>query len=248
MNMSGLRSSAGKCLQLTKNGIRSSSSSSTMSSDARPVLYSYFASSCSWRVRIALGLKDIPYDIRPTNLIKPDETYCYTNEYREINPMQQVPALKIDGQTLCDSVVIMHYLDETRPQNPLLPQDPLKRAKVREIVEIICSGIQPLQNRIVLEHLGKEASMAWAQHWISRGFRGLEGVLATSSSKYCVGDEISMADCCLVPQVFNARRYKVNLDAFPKIVELDQRLAANEIFLACHPHRQPDCPAKLANK
>lgn len=112
----------------------------------------------------------------------------------------------LDGQTLCDSVVIMHYLDETRPQNPLLPQDPLKRAKVREIVEIICSGIQPLQNRIVLEHLGKEASMAWAQHWISRGFRGLEGVLAASSGKYCVGDEISMADCCLVPQVFNARR------------------------------------------
>ncbi|KRG00750.1 uncharacterized protein Dmoj_GI23597, isoform B [Drosophila mojavensis] len=129
INMSALRSSAGKCLQLAKNGIRSSSSSSTMSSEARPVLYSYFASSCSWRVRIALGLKNIPYDIRPTNLIKPDETYCYTNEYREINPMQQVPALKIDGQTLCDSVVIMHYLDETRPQNPLLPQDPLKRAK-----------------------------------------------------------------------------------------------------------------------
>ncbi|XP_023162350.2 probable maleylacetoacetate isomerase 2 [Drosophila hydei] len=244
--MSALRNNVRKYLHLAKNRIRSSSSMA--SSDTRPVLYSYYYSSCSWRVRIALGLKKIPYDIRPTSLTKADATYCYTNEYREINPMQQVPALKIDGQTLCDSVAIMHYLDETRPENPLLPQDPHKRAKVREIVEIICSGIQPLQNRLVLAHLGKEKSMEWAQHWISRGFRGLESVLAASSGKYCVGDEISMADCCLVPQVFNARRYHVNLDAYPKIVQLDQTLAANEIIRTCHPHSQPDCPPKLANK
>lgn len=102
----------------------------------------------------------------------------------------------------------MHYLEETRPQRPLLPQDVHKRAKVREICEIICSGIQPLQNLIVLIHVGEEKKKEWAQHWITRGFRAVEKVLSTSAGKYCVGDEITMADCCLVPQVFNARRWE----------------------------------------
>lgn len=112
----------------------------------------------------------------------------------------------LDGHTLIESVAIMHYLEETRPQRPLLPQDVHKRAKVREIIEIICSGIQPLQNLIVLIHVGEEKKKEWAQHWITRGFRAVEKALSTSAGKYCVGDEISMADCCLVPQVFNARR------------------------------------------
>jgi len=198
------------------------------SSDAQPILYSYWRSSCSWRVRIAMNLKEIPYDIKPISLIKSGgEQHC--NEYREVNPMEQVPALQIgelllkahfkrktsltppmhpspDGHTLIESVAIMHYLEETRPQRPLLPQDVHKRAKVREIVEIICSGIQPLQNLIVLIHVGEEKKKEWAQHWITRGFRAVEKALSTSAGKYCVGDEISMADCCLVPQVFNARR------------------------------------------
>jgi len=175
-----------------------------------------------------MNLKEIPYDIKPISLIKSGgEQHC--NEYREVNPMEQVPALQIgelplkahskrktpltsyaspspDGHTLIESVAIMHYLEETRPQRPLLPQDVHKRAKVREIVEIICSGIQPLQNLIVLIHVGEEKKKEWAQHWITRGFRAVEKALSTSAGKYCVGDEISMADCCLVPQVFNARR------------------------------------------
>lgn len=194
----------------------------------QPILYSYWRSSCSWRVRIALNLKEIPYDIKPISLIKSGgEQHC--NEYREVNPMEQVPALQIgkyslvhqnsylkfhfffnlDGHTLIESLAIMHYLEETRPQRPLLPQDVHKRAKVREICEIICSGIQPLQNLIVLIHVGEEKKKEWAQHWITRGFRAVEKVLSTSAGKYCVGDEISMADCCLVPQVFNARRYVI---------------------------------------
>lgn len=100
----------------------------------------------------------------------------------------------------------MHYLEETRPQRPLLPQDVHKRCKVREICEVITSGIQPLQNLIVLIHVGEEKKKEWAQHWITRGFRAIEKLLSTSAGKFCVGDEISMADCCLVPQVFNARR------------------------------------------
>ncbi|XP_034487972.1 probable maleylacetoacetate isomerase 2 isoform X2 [Drosophila innubila] len=238
--MSALRSPVGRLLHSTVLKYGTRLSSSTVPKDARPVLYSYCHSSCSWRVRIALGLKKVPYEIKATSLLKTDETHCYTNEYRELNPMQQVPALRIDGQTLCDSVAIMHYLEETRPEHPLLPIDPIKRAKVREIVEIICSGIQPLQNRLVLAHLGKEKSMEWAQHWISRGFRGLEQVLSASSGKYCVGDEISMADCCLVPQVFNARRYKVDLEPYPTILRIDQTLGNNAVFLDCHPNNQPD--------
>ncbi|KAL7731116.1 hypothetical protein ACLKA6_014315 [Drosophila palustris] len=225
---------------MAKNGIRPNSS--TVSSDARPVLYSYCHSSCSWRVRIALGLKKIPYDINAISLRKTEAAHAYTNQYRELNPMQQVPTLQIDGQTLCDSVAIMHYLEETRPEHPILPKDPIKRAKVREIVQIICSGIQPLQNSSVLAHLGKEKSTEWAQHWISRGFRALEQVLSKSSGKYCVADEISMADCCLVPQVFNARRYHVNLDPYPTILRLDKHLGSIETFLDCHPHNQPDYP------
>lgn len=112
-----------------------------------------------------------------------------------------------DGHTLVESVAIMHYIEETRPQRPILPQDVHKRCKVRELCEVITSGIQPLQNLIVLIHVGEEKKKEWAQHWITRGFRAIEKLLSTSAGKFCVGDEITMADCCLVPQVFNARRY-----------------------------------------
>lgn len=112
-----------------------------------------------------------------------------------------------DGHILVESLSIMHYLEETRPQRPILPQDVHKRAKVREICEVIASGVQPLQNLIVLIHVGEEKKKEWAQHWITRGFRAIEKLLSTSAGKYCVGDEITMADCLLVPQVFNARRW-----------------------------------------
>lgn len=120
--------------------------------------------------------------------------------------MEQVPALHIDGITLIESLNIMTYLEETRPQRPLLPHDLIKRTKVREICEIIQSGIQPLQNLNVLIHVGEEKKNEWAQHWITRGFKAVEKLLSASAGKYCVGDEITLADCCLIPQVFNARR------------------------------------------
>ncbi|KAH8332642.1 hypothetical protein KR074_008111 [Drosophila pseudoananassae] len=215
---------------------------------AKPILYSYWTSSCSWRVRIALALKDIKYDIRATSLLKKDSVHVYNPDFLKVNPMQTVPALYIDGNTLCDSVAIMHYLDETRPQNAFFPKDPVQRAKVREIVELICSAIQPLQNRLVLETIGEEKNMDWARHWISRGFRGLEKVLAQSSGKFCVGDEISMADVCLVPQVFNALRYKTDMSPYPTIVRLNEDLLKLDSFKVSHPHVQPDCPPKLAKK
>nr|XP_016938200.1 probable maleylacetoacetate isomerase 1 [Drosophila suzukii]XP_036672949.1 probable maleylacetoacetate isomerase 1 [Drosophila suzukii] len=220
----------------------------SMSTNSKPLLYSLWSSSCSWRVRIALAIKNIDYEIKPTSLTRTENDHAYTDEYRKVNPMQKVPSLKIDGHTLCDSVAIMHYLEETRPQPALLPQDPVKRAKVREIVELICSGIQPLQNIAVLDHIGKDQGLKWAQHWINHGFQGLEKILSQSAGQFCVGDELTMADLCLVPQVRNARRYKVDLSPYPTIVRLSQELQLLNFFKTTHPSTQPDCPPEFLKK
>lgn len=189
-------------------------------------------------VTLQFIFQEIPYDIKPISLIKSGgEQHC--NEYREVNPMEQVPALQIDGHTFIESLSIMYYLEETRPQRPLLPQDVIKRAKVREICEVIASGIQPLQNLIVLIHVGEEKKKEWAQHWITRGFRAVEKLLSTSAGKFCVGDEVSLADCCLVPQVFNARRFHVDLRPFPTILRVDRELEGHPAFRAAHPSNQP---------
>ncbi|XP_017687050.1 PREDICTED: maleylacetoacetate isomerase isoform X4 [Lepidothrix coronata] len=155
---------------------------------AKPILYSYFRSSCSWRVRIALALKGISYDLVPVNLVK-DGGQQFSAEFKALNPMKQVPALKIDGITLSQSLAIIHYLEETRPNPSLLPQDPKKRAQVRMIADHIVSGIQPLQNLGVLKQIG-ERKMEWAQNYISSGFQALEQILQHTAGRYCVGDEI----------------------------------------------------------
>ncbi|KAM9646576.1 maleylacetoacetate isomerase isoform 4-T6 [Trichechus inunguis] len=174
----------------------------------KPILYSYFRSSCSWRVRIALVLKGIDYATVPINLVK-DGGQQFSEEFQALNPMMQVPALKIDGLTIGQSLAIIEYLEETRPAPRLLPQDPKKRASVRMISDLIASGIQPLQNLSVLKQVGKENQLAWAQNVISSGFNALEKILQSTAGKYCVGDEVSMADLCLVPQVANAESCQI---------------------------------------
>lgn len=217
---------------------------STLISSPQPVLYSYFRSSCSWRVRIALALKGIDYETVPINLIK-DGGQQFSEDFQTLNPMKQVPALKIDGLTIGQSLAIMEYLEETRPIPRLLPQDPQKRAIVRMISDLIASGIQPLQNLSVLKQVGQENQMPWAQKAITSGFNALEKILQSTAGKYCVGDEVSMADVCLVPQVANAERFKVDLSPYPTISHINKALLALEAFQVSHPCRQPDTPAEL---
>uniref|UniRef100_A0ABI7ZQU0 maleylacetoacetate isomerase n=1 Tax=Felis catus TaxID=9685 RepID=A0ABI7ZQU0_FELCA len=183
----------------------------------QPILYSYFRSSCSWRVRIALALKSIDYETIPINLIKDG------------------------GQQLA----IIEYLEETRPTPRLLPQDPKKRAHVRMISDLIAGGIQPLQNLSVLKQVGQENQLTWAQKAITSGFNALEQILQSTAGRYCVGDEVSMADLCLVPQVANAERFKVDLTPYPTISRINKTLLALEAFQVSHPCRQPDTPPEL---
>ncbi|KAM4624872.1 maleylacetoacetate isomerase isoform 1-T1 [Polymixia lowei] len=210
---------------------------------AKPILHGYFRSSCSWRVRIAFALKGIEYEQVPVNLIK-DGGQQLTDQYKALNPMQQVPAVEIDGITLSQSLAVIQYIEETRPGPRLLPTDPKRRAQVRMICDLIASGIQPLQNLYVIQKIGAE-KVQWAQHFIERGFQALEPILKETAGTYCVGDEISMADICLVPQVYNAERFKVDVGQYPTIRRLNQTLQEIEAFKVSHPSSQPDTPADL---
>jgi len=156
--------------------------------------------------------------------------------------MAQVPSIIINDATFTQSVAILEYLEEAYPEKALLPKDPLKRLKVREICEIIGSGIQPLQNLSVLQKLGQDKQKEWAVYWMLKGFKALEQILVSSSGKYCLGDSVTMADCCLIPQLYNARRFQVDLEAFPTILAIEKNLEVLEPFQKSHPSRQPDTP------
>ncbi|XP_070610295.1 maleylacetoacetate isomerase isoform X2 [Erythrolamprus reginae] len=210
---------------------------------AKPVLYTYFRSSCSWRVRIALALKGIACEQVSINLIK-DGGQQMSSGFQAVNPMQQVPAIIIDGITLSQSIAIIEYLEDSRPLPRLLPQDPKMRAVVRMISNHIASGIQPLQNLAVLQQMG-EKKQDWAQGVISQGFKALEQILQETAGRYCVGDEVTMADLCLVPQVYNAERFKVDLTPYPTISRINKALLELEAFQSSHPSRQPDTPPEL---
>ncbi|KAE8738077.1 hypothetical protein FOCC_FOCC016452 [Frankliniella occidentalis] len=195
-----------------------------------------------------MNLKNIQYTIEPVDILKKGQN-C--TKFRQVNPMGKVPALLIDGHTIVESLNILHYLEETQPNHALMPSDVYQRSKVREVCEMIQSGIQPLQNVGLLSHLesiaGKDERLKWAQHWINNGFRAVEKQLATYSGKYSVGDEISLADCCLIPQVFNAIMYKVDLEQYPTILRINNELVHHPAFYAANPLNQPDCD-KLKNK
>jgi maleylpyruvate isomerase len=207
-------------------------------------LYSYFRSSAAYRVRIALNLKGLPYEMAAIHLTK-DGGYQHKPEFIAINPQMRVPALALSGgDVLTQSLAIVEYLDETHPEPPLLPKDAVARAKVRAIAQIVACDIHPLNNLLVLQYLKRamkheQAEIdTWYHHWVIEGFKAIEAMIAPGP--YACGAHVTLADICLVPQVFNARRLKVPLDAFPKIVAVDaacQKLAA---FDKARPENQPD--------
>jgi maleylpyruvate isomerase len=210
-------------------------------------LFSYFRSSAAYRVRIALNLKALAYETVPVHLLAGGGAHLQA-EYRALNPSALIPALQDEGMTLTQSLAIIEYLDETHPAPSLLPADAFGRARVRALALSIACDIHPLNNLRVLKHLvhqfgiTDEQKTAWYRHWIMEGFAALEAHLArdAQSGRFCHGDTPGMADCCLVPQVYNARRFEVDMTAYPTIMRIDAACAELPAFQAAHPALQPD--------
>lgn len=207
---------------------------------SRPVLYDYWRSSASYRVRIALNLMGLAYDAVPVNLLTGQHR---GEDHIARNPQGLVPALEIDGHTLTQSMAIIEYLDETRPDPGFLPKEKHERARVRALAYAIAMEIHPVCNLSVAAHVveltGREEDRAaWMKTFIRRGLVGLEGMLADGKSGiYCHGDTPTMADLCLVPQVYNANRWEVDISDLEKINAINENCVALESFAAAHPDR-----------
>jgi maleylacetoacetate isomerase len=206
-------------------------------------LYSFFRSSAAYRVRIALNVKGLPFETVPIHLTK-DGGRQHSPEFHAVNPQERVPVLALPQDVLLQSLAIIEYLDEVHPDPPLLPADPIHRAKVRAVAQVIACDIHPLNNVGPLNYLrnvlkaDKAAVEAWYQHWIVTGFSAVEALIRPGP--YAFGPQVTLADICLVPQVYNARRFKVPLDRFPGIVAVDAALRELAAFDAARPELQPD--------
>ena len=207
-------------------------------------LYSYFRSSAAYRARIALNLQGLPYEMVAVHLTK-DGGQQHKPEFHAVNPQERVPALELSsGEVLTQSLAIVEYLDDIEPNPPFLPADALARAKVRAIAQIVACDIHPLNNLIALQYLKRtlkhqQAEIdAWYHHWVIEGFKAIEAMIGPGP--YACGTQVTLADICLVPQVFNARRLKVPLDAFPKIVAADAACLKLAAFDKARPENQPD--------
>ena len=215
-------------------------------------LFSYFRSSASYRVRIALHYKGLQADYRAIHLLEGGGQQ-HSEVYRQYNPMAELPTLLVEREgeepfALAQSVAILEYLEESYPEPPLLPKTPEARARVRQVVECVNSSIQPIQNLKVMQylqaHLGatSQQTQAWAAHWIERGFRGLEALLSRYAGRHAVGDAITLADVLLVPQHYNALRFGVEMTAFPTLSRVCRAAEALPAFQQAAPDQQPDTP------
>ena len=207
-------------------------------------LYTYFRSSAAYRVRIALNLKGLPYEMAAVHLTK-DGGHQHSPEFCAVNPQRRVPALELsNGEVLTQSLAIIEYLDDINPEPPLLPADALTRARVRAIAQTVACDIHPLNNLIVLQYLKRTLKHeqpeidAWYHHWVIEGFAAIETMI--EPSPYACGAHVTLADICLVPQVYNARRLKVPLDNFPKIVAAEAACLKLAAFDKARPENQPD--------
>ncbi len=210
-------------------------------------LYDYFRSSAAYRVRIGLKMKGLDYESIPVHLVK-DGGEQLKAPYRAINPSGLVPSLQDNGATITQSLAILEYLDEVHPVAPLLPRDALGRARVRSLALAIACDIHPVNNLRVLRYLVKQAGLdedaknAWYVHWVQEGFSALEAQLAESgdTGRFCHGDTPTLADIVLVPQVFNAVRFNIDMAPYPTIARIDAACRALPAFAAAHPSQQAD--------
>ena len=210
-------------------------------------LYSYFRSSAAYRVRIALNLKGLAYDTVPVHLTRGGGEQ-FAPGYRKLNPQALVPVLQDGGRLFTQSLAIIEYLDEVHPQNPLLPKDPAARARVRALALAIACDLHPLNNTRVLNYLtgpmglGDDAKRIWYHHWIAEGLRALEASLVSDreTGRFCHGDAPGLADCCLVPQLANAYRFKCDVSSYPTLLRVEKNCQALEAFRRAAPDQQPD--------
>ena len=207
-------------------------------------LFTYFRSSAAYRVRIALNLKGLPYEMESAHLTR-DGGRQYTPEFRALNPQMRVPVLQLSsGDVLTQSLAIIEYLDEIQPEPALLPADALARAHVRAVAQIVACDIHPLNNLVVLQYLKgpmkheQAAVDAWYRHWVAKGFDAVEAMI--TPGPYACGAHVTLADICLVPQVYNARRFKVSLDPYPKIAAVEAACLKHPAFDKARPENQPD--------
>jgi maleylpyruvate isomerase len=213
-------------------------------------LYSYFRSSASYRVRIALNLKGRRYDYQSVHLSRAGGEQ-FTPEFRGVNPQSLVPVLEDGGQRFTQSLAIIEYLEDKYPEPPLLPSDPAARARARALALTIACDIHPLNNLRVLSYLtrelgaSEEARVRWYREWVARGLQALEAQIASDpdAGLFCHGNSPGLADCCLVPQLFNARRFQCDLSGYPTLLAIEQRCDAIPAFRDAAPERQPDAEA-----
>jgi maleylacetoacetate isomerase len=208
------------------------------------ILFDYCRSSAAYRVRIALNLKGLSYQSVPINLLKGEQQQQH---YKQVNPQGLVPALKVGEQLITQSLAIIEYLEECYVETtPLLPKDTFLRAQVRAFAQTIACDIHPLDNLRVLKYLVNELSvseqqkMTWYHHWIIQGFTALEQIVASNNSQFCFGDQPTLADVVLVPQVFNANRFGVDMSAFPHLSRVAEHCQQQEAFAKAHPDQQAD--------
>ncbi|KAL3667877.1 hypothetical protein V7S43_006758 [Phytophthora oleae] len=218
-----------------------------MTTKEQYVLYSYWRSSCSWRVRISLEWKGVPYEYRAVHLLNEGGEH-FKDAFTELNPNQRLPTLVVDGKVLPQSSAILEFLEEMHPEKPLLPSDPFGRAQVRNLCAIIGCDIQPIQNLTVQVKATEDVpedqrpakKQAWSRFWIERGFEALERELGKTAGTYCFGDEVTLADLYLQPQVYNAQRVDVDMSKYPIIVRISAGLEAVPAFQKAFPSQQPD--------
>ena len=207
----------------------------------RPILYDAPRSSAAYRTRIALNLKGVDYESRPVDLLEGEQK---SYEYRELNPQGLIPMLEIDGHRLTQSLAIIVYLDQIFPDPPLVPRDPADGAHVRAMALAIACDIHPLNNLRVLKYLSgpldipQEQRDVWYAHWINEGLSALETMAKPGAGRFLFGDEPTIADICLVPQLFNARRFNVPIDDYPTLLRADGNADQLEAFAKAHPDRQ----------